>query len=230
MSETSHFHLPDLFHGPLAERLHVAHLGETLHFPHLAEILHHHAQIGHPPAPTRPLQAPSAPPAHPAVDAAEASRKRMAYVIAFVKEPGKPEFTNRTVVFRVVTEERTYQLQLISQLEAAKAHASDDASKADLDHRLTKAHRVQLELYALLKDLTGIHHQTGGENFKLPAQEAVGSHPHGLQTLPDAKRVEVENLRRAPHTGSLGTDSLLTHAREAPLSLPHGSPPLKGQP
>ena len=130
--------------------------------------------------------APDAPPPEPGKgpveDPAVASRRRMAFIVAYMKDPASDaEFADKPLVYRVFSEEREYQQQLVntlkSQLERPSA-GSEPAERAELEQRLKTAQNRQSQLFLQLKKLTGVKGKTGGTGF-LTAPDTLPE-PKGL--------------------------------------------------
>lgn len=113
----------------------------------------------------------------PEEEAAE-SKKRMAFIVAYMKDPaGDPAFRDKTLVYRILTEERTYQQHLIGLLKnelsalPAPAEPPDEAveeCRAEIQARIDAAKTRQGQLFVLMKKLTGVRGKTGGTGFLVP--------------------------------------------------------------
>lgn len=112
------------------------------------------------------LLPPPPPPKDPEVAAAE-SAERMAFIIAYMKDPeGDPVFKDKQMVYKVLTEERSYQQnQIVRLAEALKALAPEDPEAESLNAQLDTARTRQGQLFTLLKRLTGVRGKTGGTGF-----------------------------------------------------------------
>jgi hypothetical protein len=138
------------------------------------------------PLPGRAPDAPAEPePATPAPkvpeDPASASRRRMAFIVAYMKDPtSDPEFADKPLVYRVFAEERDYQQQLVNTLkpQLERLPADDAEKRAELEQRLKTAQTRQSQLFLQLKKLTGVKGKTGGTGF-LTASDVLPE-PKGL--------------------------------------------------
>jgi hypothetical protein len=136
------------------------------------------------PLPKGPDEAEEAAPeaAKPAEDPASASRRRMAFIVAYMKDPaGDPDFADKPLVYRIFAEERDYQQQLVNTLHQQLERLPDgDAEKrADLEQRHKTAQQRQSQLFLQLKKLTGVKGKTGGTGFlmapdTLPEPKGLG--------------------------------------------------------
>lgn len=87
--------------------------------------------------------------------AARESEARMAFILGYVKDPASdPAYADKPAVFKVVTDERTYQQGLATLHEATDVEAAATARK-----------RAKM-LFGLLKALTGVTGKTGGTEFE----------------------------------------------------------------
>lgn len=118
------------------------------------------------------LLPPPPPPKDPEVAAAE-SAERMAFIIAYMKDPeGDPVFKDKQMVYKVLTEERSYQQnQIVRLVEALKELAPEDPEAESLNAQLDTARTRQGQLFTLLKRLTGVRGKTGGTGFIATAAE-----------------------------------------------------------
>ncbi|HEY9721894.1 MAG TPA: hypothetical protein V6D47_07755, partial [Oscillatoriaceae cyanobacterium] len=131
-----------------------------------------------------PLPARSAPlkPAQPVLDpqaAAEASQRRMAVIVAYMKEPGHPDFQDKPALYALVTEERSYQQSLVAEYNAElkrlapgelanfddPAYVEREMRRGELEALIDQCKRRQAQLFSLLKGLTGVKGKTGGTGF-----------------------------------------------------------------
>ncbi len=125
---------------------------------------------GDPPAP-----ATRASPTRPAAeDPATASRRRMAFIVAYMKDPtSDPDFNDKPLVYRILSEERAYQQSMIGTLQedlrrlamAPPDNAEAAERREELDARLKTAQNRQSQLFLQLKKLTGVKGKTGGTGF-----------------------------------------------------------------
>jgi hypothetical protein len=102
--------------------------------------------------------------------AAAESATRMALILAYVKAPGsRPEFADKARMFKLVTDERTYQQHLAQQAREALDALPEDAEAATreaLEAAAATARKRQAMLFDLLKKLTGVQGRTGGTEFE----------------------------------------------------------------
>lgn len=121
------------------------------------------------PSSTPPPGAEEPPPTEvPTAAEAERSDKRMAFIVAYMRDPSsQPEFQDRPLVFRIVSEERSYQQNRIVRarqaMDALPAEAQE--ARAALQMQLDEALGRQAKLFGLLKTLTGRLGRTGGTGF-----------------------------------------------------------------
>lgn len=125
-----------------------------------------------PPAGTGGFLPPPPPQKDPEVAAAE-SAERMAFIIAYMKDPeGDPVFKDKQMVYKVLTEERSYQQnQIVRLVEALKGLDPEDPEAVSLNAQLDTARTRQGQLFTLLKRLTGVRGKTGGTGFIARAAE-----------------------------------------------------------
>ena len=133
--------------------------------PATAQLKNGTDQLSRTPAPEEPPAAP-APEQDPAAAAAE-SQKRMGFIVAYMKDPSSdPAFSDKQLVYKVLTEERSYQQQLVVALtEERRFLVPDDPRVAEIDAQMGTARQRQSQLFALLKRLTGVRGKTGGTGF-----------------------------------------------------------------
>lgn len=110
------------------------------------------------------------------------SKKRMGFIIAYMKAPtSMPEFQDPRFVYRIVTDERSFQTELVEQLQAQiKAISlgvkgnpnSQDLldERAELERHLDSARERLSQLFLILKRVTGTKGKTGGTDF-LPSSD-----------------------------------------------------------
>jgi hypothetical protein len=102
--------------------------------------------------------------------AAAESAVRLAFIVAYLKDPtARPEFADKLSVFRLVTEERTYQQFLGHQAQLALDTLPPQAPVAHrqaLEASLATSRKRQAMLFDLLKKLTGVQGRTGGTAFE----------------------------------------------------------------
>jgi hypothetical protein len=127
---------------------------------------------GPPPAGTGSFLPPPPPQKAPEVAAAE-SAERMAFIIAYMKDPeGDPVFKDKQMVYKVLTEERSYQQnQIVRLVEALKGLDPEAPEAVSLNEQLDTARTRQGQLFTLLKRLTGVRGKTGGTGFIAKAAE-----------------------------------------------------------
>lgn len=97
-----------------------------------------------------------------------ASKRRLGVIMAFMKAPeSDPAFKNKPLMYRILSEERTYQQEQILQHQEALRFADpeDEAAYAQLEAALATAQKRQAQLFTLLKELTGKRGKTGGTGF-----------------------------------------------------------------
>lgn len=122
-------------------------------------------------AQTTPLKTPE--------EAAADSRKRLALILAFAKDPtGHPAFQDKALVYRVLQEERAYQqaqfnrlsaeLQRLPQSSSDLMPQDEATSRSGLVEALQKVKSRQSHLFTLMKNLTGVQGRTGGTGFLVP--------------------------------------------------------------
>lgn len=111
------------------------------------------------------------------------SKKRMGFIIAYMKAPESvPEFKDPRFVYKIVTDERTHQTELIEELQAevkaislgAKGSPQDPAlvaEREDLERRIDAARERLSQLFLILKRVTGTRGKTGGTDF-LPSLDS----------------------------------------------------------
>lgn len=134
------------------------------------------------PSPTPATRSGPLKPPAPALDpqaAAEASERRMAVIVAYMKEPGHPDFQDKPALYALVTEERSYQQALVAEYNAElkrlapgelpdlddPAYVEREMRRGELEARIEQCKRRQAQLFSLLKGLTGIKGKTGGTGF-----------------------------------------------------------------
>jgi hypothetical protein len=98
---------------------------------------------------------------------AQESAARMAFILAFVKDPqSRPEFADKPRVFKLITDERTYQQAQAHEATKALETCAGEEREA-LEARAATARKRQAMLFGLLKKLTGIQGHTGGTEFEV---------------------------------------------------------------
>lgn len=108
----------------------------------------------------------------PEVAAAE-SKERMGFIIAYMQDPeGDPAFKDKQLVYKVLTEERSYQQnQIVKLSEDLKALPPGDERALEIEELIGTARTRQSQLFTLLKRLTGVRGKTGGTGFIAKAPE-----------------------------------------------------------
>jgi hypothetical protein len=142
-----------------------------------------------PPAGSGPLPSMAATPEEEAAE----SKKRLALILAYMKNPeGDPTFKNKPLMYRILTEERTYQQGQIAQMNEALAqmpppaahmgltekqaaedpvYAGLEERRAELQKRIDVSQTRQTQLFMLMKKLTGKTGKTGGTGFLAPSAD-----------------------------------------------------------
>lgn len=123
----------------------------------------------------------------PAEDPASASRRRMAFIVAYMKDPkGDPDFADKPLVYRIFAEERDHQQQLVNTLQQQleRLPAGEAERRAELEQRHKTAQTRQSQLFLQLKKLTGVKGKTGGTGFlmapdTLPEPKGLGGESQG---------------------------------------------------
>lgn len=122
---------------------------------------------------------PPAPPTKSPEEAAEESKQRMGFIIAYMNDPeGDPLFQDKQLVYKILTEERSYQQNLIVRLtEEAKRLPPNSGRAVELEAEIGTARTRQGQLFTLLKRLTGVRGKTGGTGFIAKAQDTPPPFP-----------------------------------------------------
>lgn len=147
------------------------------------------------PLPTAAPKAPAAPPepTKSPEEQAEESKKRLKLILAYMKDPeSDPVFKNKPLMYRILTEERSFQqAQIVSlgdELEklpppASAMGLSEEEAEADplyagledrrkaLQDKLHVCQTRQTQLFTLMKKLTGVKGKTGGTGFLAAAKQ-----------------------------------------------------------
>ncbi|HEY9722488.1 MAG TPA: hypothetical protein V6D47_10755 [Oscillatoriaceae cyanobacterium] len=99
-------------------------------------------------------------------DEAELSPRRLAMISDFITGKAKMEtMRDPKYMYMVVSEERSYQTQLLKELKLRREAAEDPVAIADLDTRIAGAQAIIKNLFKVLKHLTGKAGKTGGTDF-----------------------------------------------------------------
>ncbi|MFN3429697.1 MAG: hypothetical protein ACK46X_07070 [Candidatus Sericytochromatia bacterium] len=125
------------------------------------------------PAPSDSGFLPAPPPVKDPEVAAAESKERMGFIIAYMQDPeGDPAFQDKQLVYKVLTEERSYQQNLLVKLsEELKALPPGDERALEVEALIANARTRQGQLFTLLKRLTGVRGKTGGTGFIAKAPE-----------------------------------------------------------
>jgi hypothetical protein len=149
-------------------------------------------------------------------EAAAESRKRMAFIVTYVKDPSaKAIFQEREAVYKVLTDERAYQHELIQRLEAERAQlpphpeamgltreqwqadptlVAVEEGRATLEKRLKQAQAVQTQIFGLLKTLTGATGASGADFIAPPPDPTVTAETSSADAL-DATSALLKRLQ-----------------------------------
>lgn len=152
--------------------------------------------------------------------AAAASRKRMAFIVAYVKDPASnPIFAEKATVFQVLTEERTHQVGLLQDAEAelgrlppppaelgmtSEEVAADprlvaqEARRAELQQKVGQAKAVQAQIFNLLKQIAGIQGETGGEHWVAPPEVPATTEETSTEDAFAAAATLLARLKKRP--------------------------------
>lgn len=129
--------------------------------------------------PTAPLEQTNRTPEEKAED----SKKRMVFIVKYMKDPNSaPEFKDPKFVYKIITDERTYQTELVEKLQVEYKQltlgwAGDPedeefvAKREELEGRIQSCRDKLSQLFLLLKRVTGIKGKTGGTGFLPPMPE-----------------------------------------------------------
>lgn len=117
------------------------------------------------------------------------SEKRMAFIVQFLKNPdSNPDFSNKPLVYRIVTLERSYQQVLIAHLQK-QLNTAQSTESDRLKSEIEKSEQRQKQLFAVLKKLTGRLGRTGGTGYlgttplPSPSGQQDGPNPSEPQPL-----------------------------------------------
>lgn len=115
---------------------------------------------------------------------AEESKKRMVFIVKYMKDPASvPEFKDPKFVYKIITDERSYQTERVASLQAQLKQLihgeSDDPNapsqleqREDLERQIQASRDKLTQLFLLLKRVTGVKGKTGGTGF-LPVDPDV---------------------------------------------------------
>ncbi|MEB3198597.1 MAG: hypothetical protein VKP62_15475 [Candidatus Sericytochromatia bacterium] len=104
------------------------------------------------------------------------SDRRMNFIVQYLKDPSSsPDFSNKPLVYRIVTQERSYQQALVGRLQQ-QLESAPSAQRGSLQETLLEAQRRQSQLFIVLKKITGRSGHTGGTGYlgSGPAKPAQG--------------------------------------------------------
>ncbi len=111
----------------------------------------------------------------------EESKKRMAVIMTYMKDKNAvPEFQDPKFIYKIISDERTYQTAMVTELEAelrefvmtwsGDREAPDFLSRKEgLEQQIQATRNRLTQLFMLLKHITGVKGKTGGTGF-LPAE------------------------------------------------------------
>lgn len=114
----------------------------------------------------------------------EESKKRMGFIITYMRTPDAlPEFKDVKFVYKVVSDERSYQTERVEQLQIElktmtfgwSGDPEDEdylARRGELENRIQSIRDRLSQLFLLLKHLTGVKGKTGGTAF-LPSSDGI---------------------------------------------------------
>ena len=127
--------------------------------------------------PTTPLPAPELSPEQKL----EESKKRMAVIMTYMKDKNAvPEFKDPKFIYKIISDERTYQTALVGELESELREytlgwVGDREDPEFLERKEAMEQQIQAtrnrltQLFMLLKHITGVKGKTGGTGF-LPVE------------------------------------------------------------
>ena len=167
-----------------------------------------------------PTPPPHATPPEPPDEAAAASRKRMAFIVAYVRDPASnPLFADKPTVFQVLTAERTHQVGLLQAAEQELARlppppaslgmaydealadarlVAQEARRDELTKRVKQAKAVQAQIFGLLKQITGIQGLTGGEEYLPPPALPTTTEETTSEDAFDAANALLARMKKRP--------------------------------
>lgn len=142
--------------------------------------------------PLRAASGPIVPPPPPEMsleEQEEESEKRMAFIVDYLDDPDSDEmFQDKQLVYKILSEERTYQQHRIVRLtadlrrlgpvyldpdeddeQAVAEEAARTERREEIEEEIAGAKRRAEQLFRLLKQLTGVKGRTGGTGFLAPA-------------------------------------------------------------
>ncbi|GEM_PF-2979257 len=127
---------------------------------------------------------PTSPLLHPELTSeqkADESKKRMAVIMTYMKDKNAvPEFKDPKFIYKIISDERTYQTAMVGQLEAefreltmswvGDREAPEFLARKETLEQQMQGYRNRLsQLFMLLKHITGVKGKTGGTGF-LPTE------------------------------------------------------------
>ena len=158
--------------------------------------------------------------ARKAQEAADASRKRMAFIVAYVKDhASNPIFADKALMYKVLTEERTHQQGLLGAageelgrlppppeaLGMAEAEwradarlVAQEARRAELEKKVKQAKAVQTQIFNLLKSITGVRHAEGGVDFVAEPEIAQTTEETSTEDAFGAAGAVLARLKKKP--------------------------------
>lgn len=102
----------------------------------------------------------------PSVPEHELSPRRLAMISDFISGQTKlAEMRDPKYMYKVVSDERAYQVRLLKEMQARRAAAMDAEAIADLEARIATSQAIMQNLFKVLKHLTGKTGKTGGTNY-----------------------------------------------------------------
>lgn len=141
----------------------------------------------------------------------DASRQRIAFIVAYVKAPdSNPLFADRPLMYKIMTHERTFQQKLLAEANAALAQlppppselgmsaeevaadlrlVAQELRRNTLKKQASDAGTLQTQIFKLLQHLTGVKNAAGGVDF-LPPEEA----PVVAETASMAEALDIASL------------------------------------
>lgn len=122
---------------------------------------------------TTPLPMPELTPEEKAAE----SKKRMGVIMAYMKDKNAvPEFQDPKFIYKIISDERTYQTSVVAELESElreylltwsgdREDPSFLARKEELEQQIQATRNRLTQLFMLLKHITGVKGKTGGTGF-----------------------------------------------------------------
>lgn len=123
--------------------------------------------------PTTPLPTPELSPEQQVAE----SKKRMGVIMTYMKDKNAvPEFKDPKFIYKIISDERTYQTGMVTELETElRSYVMswdgdrDDpeflARKEELEQQIQGTRNRLTQLFMLLKHITGVKGKTGGTGF-----------------------------------------------------------------